>query len=89
MYLYKQCYKHSDDTCYITVILGGPGTYQVVKCGPSGHNIRCSPNLKASPIGMIQYGHNVDVSEDLTNTEGTWIKLDDDSKEQYCHDLDG
>ena len=68
---------------------GGPGNYQVVKCGSSGHNIRSRPSLKASPIGMVSHGNQVVVTDDQTNAEGVWVRLEDESKEAYCHDLDG
>lgn len=38
---------------------GGPGFYKVVKTGPSGHNIRSSPNLRGIPIGMLVLGNKV------------------------------
>lgn len=38
---------------------GGPGTYKVVKTGPSGHNIRSCPNLRGIPIGMLVLGNKV------------------------------
>lgn len=38
---------------------GGPGIYQVVKTGPSGHNIRSCPNLRGIPIGMLVLGNKV------------------------------
>ena len=47
----------------------GPGEYQVVKCGPSGHNIRCRPHLKATPIGMLIHGEKITVVEDVSIIE--------------------
>lgn len=38
---------------------GGPGLYNVVKTGPSGHNIRSCPNLRGIPIGMLVLGNKV------------------------------
>lgn len=38
---------------------GGPGLYKVVKTGPSGHNVRSSPNLRGIPIGMLVLGNRV------------------------------
>ncbi|CAI9731993.1 E3 ubiquitin-protein ligase MYCBP2-like [Octopus vulgaris] len=64
---------------------GGPGGYQVVKCGSSGHNIRCRPSKKATPIGMLVLGNQLTATEDTTNHDGTWVKLDTDSISHYCH----
>ncbi|XP_013400127.1 E3 ubiquitin-protein ligase MYCBP2 [Lingula anatina] len=68
---------------------GGPGVYQVVKCGTSGHNIRCGPALKATPIGMLVLGNQLTAEEDIVNPDGTWIKLDAKSTANYCHETDG
>ncbi|CAH1777009.1 unnamed protein product [Owenia fusiformis] len=68
---------------------GGPGNYHVVKCGSSGHNIRCRPNLKATPIGMMVLGNQVMVTEEMTNADGTWVKLDKDAMLHYCHETEG
>ncbi|XP_048243746.1 E3 ubiquitin-protein ligase MYCBP2-like isoform X7 [Haliotis rufescens] len=62
-----------------------PGVYQVVKCGSFGHNIRSRPNLKATPIGMLTLGKRLTAIEDATNVDGTWVKLDVESVDQYCH----
>lgn len=67
----------------------GPGEYQVVKCGPSGHNIRCRPHLKATPIGMLIHGEKITVIEDVTNEDGRWVRLDPDIVEQYCQNKQG
>ncbi|XP_070552183.1 E3 ubiquitin-protein ligase MYCBP2-like isoform X2 [Ptychodera flava] len=68
----------------------GPGVYQVVKCGSSGHNIRSRPSLKASPVGMMVHGNQLTVMQDITNTDGaTWVKLDKDSMQRYCESTDG
>lgn len=44
----------------------GPGIYQVVKCGASGHNIRSRPSLKASAVGMLVLGNTVCALEDVS-----------------------
>ncbi|KAL3880398.1 hypothetical protein ACJMK2_032642, partial [Sinanodonta woodiana] len=67
----------------------GPGTYEVVKCGSFGHNIRSRPSLKATPIGRLTMGSQVNVVEDAANQEGVWVKLDHESIEQYCQNKDG
>ena len=71
------------------VTTAGPGQYTVVKCGPSGHNIRSACSLKATAVGMLQYDAVIAATEDLVNADGVWVRLDDVSKDQYCHDQDG
>ena len=44
----------------------GPGEYQVVKCGASGHNVRSRPSLKASPVGMLVLGNHVTVVDHVS-----------------------
>ncbi|XP_055893471.1 E3 ubiquitin-protein ligase MYCBP2-like isoform X4 [Biomphalaria glabrata] len=63
----------------------GPGTYMVIKCGSSGHNIRARPSLKAPPIGMITKGKKIKAVEDTINNDGVWIRLSEDSAAKYCH----
>ena len=50
---------------FIYSLSGGPGHYQVVKCGSSGHNIRCRPNLKATPVGMLVIGNQFTAVEEV------------------------
>ena len=51
---------------FIKFVYLGPGVYQVVKCGSFGHNIRCRPKLKATPIGMLTHGDRVTATEDVS-----------------------
>jgi hypothetical protein len=63
----------------------GPGMYTVVKCGASGHNIRCSPSLNAAAVGMLSLGDNVMVTEVLECAGGEcWVRLDRDQVEKFC-----
>ena len=65
----------------------GPGMYTVVKCGASGHNIRCAPSLNASAIGMLNLGDSVLVTEVQEVVGGggeCWVRLDRDSVEKFC-----
>ena len=39
----------------------------VVKCGSSGHNVRCHPSLKATPIGMLVLTNQITVTEDVSH----------------------
>ena len=63
----------------------GPGMYTVVKCGASGHNIRCASSLNAAPVGMLSLGDNIIVTEVKETASGEcWVKFDRDSAEKYC-----
>ncbi|KAG8222416.1 hypothetical protein J437_LFUL004875 [Ladona fulva] len=62
----------------------GPGTYQVVKCGASGHNVRSRPSLKAPPVGMLELGNQLSVAQD-----GTWVRLDGESMQKFCFNTGG
>jgi hypothetical protein len=62
-----------------------PGMYTVVKCGASGHNIRCAPSLNAAAIGMLSLGDNVMVAEVLEGASGEcWVRLERDSVDKFC-----
>jgi hypothetical protein len=47
-------------------VICGPGEYQVVKCGASGHNVRSRPSLKAPPVGMLVLGNHVTVLDHVS-----------------------
>ena len=62
-----------------------PGIYTVVKCGPSGHNIRCAPSLNAVPIGMLSLNDNITVCDVKDTPAGEcWVKIERDSAEKFC-----
>uniref|UniRef100_A0A8C6XHK3 RCR-type E3 ubiquitin transferase n=1 Tax=Naja naja TaxID=35670 RepID=A0A8C6XHK3_NAJNA len=63
---------------------GGPGLYKVVKTGPSGHNVRSCPNLRGIPIGMLVLGNRVKAVGEVTNSEGTWVRMDKNSMVEFC-----
>ncbi|XP_047115899.1 E3 ubiquitin-protein ligase highwire-like [Schistocerca piceifrons] len=67
----------------------GPGEYQVVKCGASGHNVRARPSLKAPPVGMLVLGNQVTVINHVVNAEGTWVQLDKETMRKFCFNTDG
>ncbi|XP_022651457.1 E3 ubiquitin-protein ligase rpm-1-like isoform X3 [Varroa destructor] len=68
----------------------GPGTYQVIKSGSSGHNIRSRASVRSgNPIGMLVLGNYVTVVEDLVNADGLWLRLSRDSMQHYCATADG
>ncbi|KAG0414124.1 hypothetical protein HPB47_008717, partial [Ixodes persulcatus] len=71
------------------IIRRGPGMYQVVRCGASGHNIRSKPNLKAPPVGMLVMGSTVVALEEVANAEGVWLRLSRDSMQQHCFSAEG
>ncbi|PIK37591.1 putative E3 ubiquitin-protein ligase MYCBP2 [Apostichopus japonicus] len=69
----------------LETIVGGPGFYHVINCGPSGHNIRCKASLKASAIGMMVSGDILKVVADKEGSDGAlWVQLDKESISQYC-----
>ncbi|XP_063160577.1 E3 ubiquitin-protein ligase MYCBP2 isoform X3 [Candoia aspera] len=68
---------------------GGPGLYKVVKTGPSGHNVRSCPNLRGIPIGMLVLGNRVKAVGEVTNSEGTWVRMDKNSTVEFCENDEG
>ncbi|XP_039221607.1 E3 ubiquitin-protein ligase MYCBP2 isoform X13 [Crotalus tigris] len=68
---------------------GGPGLYKVVKTGPSGHNVRSCPNLRGIPIGMLVLGNRVKAVGEVTNSEGTWVRMDKNSMVEFCESDEG
>ncbi|XP_041463237.1 E3 ubiquitin-protein ligase MYCBP2-like isoform X3 [Lytechinus variegatus] len=69
---------------------GGPGLYQVINCGPSGHNIRCRASLKATPIGMMVMGNQANVVQEVRLGDGSiWVKLDKAGMTRYCENTKG
>ncbi|KAG7189537.1 hypothetical protein KM043_017228 [Ampulex compressa] len=80
-----------EDTCprsskRKTVTFDAGKSMVVVKCGASGHNIRCKPSLTAPFVGMLALGNRMTIQEHLVNSEGTWVRIDDDSMTKYCFD---
>lgn len=63
---------------------GLPIKYRVVVCGASGHNIRNQPTFKATPVGMLVQGNVVSAVDRVTNGEGVWIKLSEESAVAHC-----
>ena len=76
-------------TSACTPSAGGPGQYTVVNRGASGHNIRSGCTLKSSPVGVLHLSAIVTAVDDVMNEDGTWIRLDEESREQFCDDPDG
>nr|CAD7443816.1 unnamed protein product [Timema bartmani] len=57
-------------------VVFGPGDYNVVKCGASGHNVRSRPNLKAPPVGMLVLGNQLtvmDIVSTLRDSTGSML----------------
>ena len=65
-----------------------PCSFQVIKSGPSGHNIRSRPCLNSSTVGMCMLGNVISVSTESVTQEGTWLKLTEESKKRYCFSLE-
>ncbi|PNF26998.1 hypothetical protein B7P43_G12703, partial [Cryptotermes secundus] len=72
-----------------SAVVCGPGEYQVVKCGASGHNVRSRPSLKAPPVGMLVLGNHVTVVDHVVNGEGTWVQLDKETMRKFCFNTEG
>ena len=66
-----------------------PCVYRVMKCGPSGHNIRGKPMLRSPVVGQLILGSTVTVVQELKNIDGVWLKLSEDSKKAFCYNTDG
>ena len=60
-----------------------PAQYHVVKCGSPGHNIRSRPSVEANSIGMLTLGNKIRALEEVSNSEGEWIRLDAESASRY------
>lgn len=67
----------------------GPGMYQVVRCGASGHNIRSKPSLKAPPVGMLVMGNTIIATEEVCTAEGVWLQLSVESVQRHCFTTEG
>ena len=66
----------------------GPGSYTVVKCGASGHNIRCAPNMYAAAVGILAMGDNILVSDVRELGSGEcWVRLDKENAEKFAYGL--
>ena len=63
---------------------GFPGIYTVVKCGAACHNVRSKPSLQAPPVGMMVLGNQVEVLDQVINSEGTWVKINPEIASKYC-----
>ena len=62
----------------------GPGIYTVVKCGASGHNLRCAASMQAAPVGMLGLGDNITIAEVKEVGAGeVWVRLDKETAEKY------
>ena len=62
-----------------------PGNYTVVKCGASGHNIRCAPSMYAAPIGMLSLGDAIIVTDVRNLGSGEcWVRLEKETAEKFA-----
>ena len=81
----KNSFLQDKESSKAAQVKRGPGMYTVVKCGASGHNIRCAPSLNAVPVGMLSLGDNIIVTEVKESASGEcWVKFDRDSAEKFC-----
>ncbi|XP_034938609.1 E3 ubiquitin-protein ligase MYCBP2-like isoform X2 [Chelonus insularis] len=63
----------------------GERTMVVTKTGASCHNIRSRPSLKAATVGMLALGDIVTIEEYWVNSDGTWVRISDESAAEYCY----
>nr|XP_018897368.1 PREDICTED: E3 ubiquitin-protein ligase MYCBP2-like [Bemisia tabaci] len=61
-----------------------PAVYKVVMSGASGHNVRDSPSLKGTPVGMLVLGDSVTVIDHVINNEGKWVRLSEETIMKKC-----
>ncbi|XP_050038840.1 E3 ubiquitin-protein ligase MYCBP2 [Dermacentor andersoni] len=61
----------------------GPGMYQVASCGAAGHNVRSKPNLKAPSIGVLAMDSTIIAIEEVSNSEGVWLRLNQESLQRH------
>ena len=66
----------------------GPGTYTVVKCGASGHNIRSNPSLLAPPIGMLAQGDQITVVRTKEINDEIWVQIESEAAQKHCFSYD-
>ena len=66
----------------------GPGTYTVIKCGASGHNIRSNPNLLAPPIGMLAQGDQITVVRTKEINDEIWVQIESEAAQKHCFSYD-
>ena len=44
---------------------GGLGSYEVVQCGSSGHNVRSKPGLNGTPVGRLIKNSKIEAVEEV------------------------
>nr|CAB3264102.1 E3 ubiquitin-protein ligase MYCBP2 [Phallusia mammillata] len=63
-----------------------PGSYALVKCGSSGHNVRYKPSLKATPVGKLAPGSCFTAVRVLKNKSGTWLAVHESDATKFCEE---
>jgi hypothetical protein len=48
------------------------------------HRVRAAPNLQACEVGQIQRGQVVVVDEQVSSSDGVWVRLHPDSQKVHC-----
>ncbi|XP_050423071.1 E3 ubiquitin-protein ligase MYCBP2 isoform X2 [Adelges cooleyi] len=83
--------KHAQSTAIVRdyhqdtpTVLSTPRKFKVIRCGASGHNIRNQPTFRSHAIGMLVHGDVISTVDKLTNNEGMWVKLSDESIYDFC-----
>ena len=58
----------------------------MIKCGPSGHNIRSGPSTSSSAIGVLRHGdavNIVEVKQDQRSRGDIWLRIRRDEVKKY------
>nr|XP_026691648.1 E3 ubiquitin-protein ligase MYCBP2 [Ciona intestinalis] len=51
-----------------------------------GLRIRSNPTLQSPQIGLLKYDDIIEFTEEIRNTDGSWVKLGKASCDKYCSD---
>ena len=64
----------------------GPAQYEVVRCGPNGHNLRVLPSRDSRSLATVQHGCRLASVGEFVDGADRWLKLSNESVSRYCPD---